>query len=54
MVDDVGDDEAMVFSKGFYDAIAAGQSPAKAYDTAIVALESEDFDPHIVAKLIAS
>jgi hypothetical protein len=52
MVDIIGDNEAIVFAKGFYDALAAGRSPAKAYDVAVTALESEGLDPHIVAKLI--
>nr|WP_249811746.1 CHAT domain-containing protein [Bradyrhizobium sp. 197] len=52
MVDVIEDDEALVFAKGFYDAIAAGQSPAKAYDISVTALESEGFDPHLVAKLV--
>jgi hypothetical protein len=51
MVDVIDDGQALVFAKGFYDAIAAGQSPAKAYDIAVTALESEGFNPHIVAKL---
>jgi hypothetical protein len=41
----------LLFAKGFYDALAAGQSPAKAYDVAVTALESEGLNPHIVAKL---
>jgi CHAT domain len=52
MVDNIDDDEAIVFAKGFYDAVAAGQSPSKAYDIAVTALEPEGFDPHLVAKLI--
>jgi hypothetical protein len=52
MVDDIDDDAALVFAKGFYDAVAAGQSPAKAYDISVTALESEGFDQHIVAKMI--
>ena len=51
MVDDINDEEALVFAKGFYDALAAGQSPAKAYEVAVTALESEGLNPHIVAKL---
>jgi hypothetical protein len=53
MVDDIDDEGALVFAKGFYDALAAGQSPAKAFDVAVTALESEGFDPHIVAKLVS-
>jgi hypothetical protein len=52
MVDDIDDDESLVFAKGFYDAVAAGQSPAKAYDISVTALESEGFDPHLVAKMV--
>jgi hypothetical protein len=51
MVDEIDDEEALVFAKGFYDALAAGQSPAKAYDVATTALESEGLNPHIVVKL---
>jgi hypothetical protein len=51
MVDDIDDEEAIVFAKGFYDALAAGQSPMRAYDIAVTALESEGFDPHKVVKL---
>jgi hypothetical protein len=53
MVDVIDDEGALVFAKGFYDALAAGQSPATAYDVAVTALESEGFDPHIVAKLVS-
>jgi hypothetical protein len=52
MVDEIDDEEALVFAKGFYDALAAGQSPAKAYDIAVTALESEGLNQHIVAKLV--
>ena len=51
MVDDITDEEALEFAKGFYDAIAAGQSPASAFDIAVTALESAGCNPHIVAKL---
>jgi hypothetical protein len=51
MVDDISDEEALVFAKGFYDAIAAGQSPTPAFDIAVTALESAGCNPHIVAKL---
>jgi hypothetical protein len=53
MVDDIDDEEALVFAKGFYDALAAGQNPEEAYDVGVTALESEGLDPHIVAKLIS-
>jgi hypothetical protein len=53
MVDVVDDEEALVFAKGFYDALAAGHSPAEAYDVAVTALDSEGFNPHIVAKLVS-
>ena len=52
MIDDIDDEAALVFAKGFYDAIAAGHNASKAYDVAVTALESEDFDPHIAVKLI--
>jgi hypothetical protein len=52
MVDVIDDEQALVFAKGFYDAVAAGQSPANAYDISVTALESEGFDPHVVAKMI--
>lgn len=45
------DDEAIAFSKGFYDALAAGRAPEDAYATAVIALEAEGMNPHIVAKL---
>jgi CHAT domain len=53
MVDDIDDEEALVFAKGFYDALAAGQSPAKAYDIGVTALESEGLNQHIVAKMVS-
>jgi NTP pyrophosphatase (non-canonical NTP hydrolase) len=53
MVDDITDEEALVFAKGFYDAIAAGQSPTLAFDIAVTALESAGCNQHIVAKLTA-
>jgi hypothetical protein len=53
MVDEIDDEDALVFAKGFYDAVAAGQSPAKAFDIAVTALESEGLDPHLVAKMIS-
>jgi hypothetical protein len=52
MVDVIGDDEAIVFAKGFYDALAAGQSPAEAYDVGVTALESAGLDANVVAKLV--
>jgi hypothetical protein len=52
MVDEIDDDEATVFAKGFYDAIAAGQNPTKAFEIAVTALESERLDHHKVAKLV--
>jgi len=52
MVDEIDDDEATVFAKGFYDAIAAGQSPKNAFSIAVTALESEGFDHNKVAKLV--
>jgi hypothetical protein len=51
MVDDIDDDEAIVFAKGFYDAVAAGKSPLKTFDTAVTALQSEGLDQHIVSKM---
>jgi hypothetical protein len=53
MVDDVHDDEAIAFSKGFYDALAAGRAPEDAYATAVTALEAEGMNPHIVSRLTA-
>ncbi|WP_375157697.1 CHAT domain-containing protein [Bradyrhizobium sp. RDT46] len=52
MVDEIDDDESLVFAKGFYDAIAAGQSLSKAYESSVTALESEGFDPNLVAKIV--
>nr|WP_249806881.1 CHAT domain-containing protein [Bradyrhizobium sp. 62] len=51
MIDDIDDEAALVFAKGFYDAIAAGHNAGKAYDVAVTALESEEFDPNIAVKL---
>jgi len=53
MVDIVYDDEAIVFAKGFYDALASGRSPQEAYDIGVTALEAEGMNGHIVAKLTA-
>ena len=52
MVDDIDDEEAIVFAKGFYDAVAAGQSPSKAFDIAVTALASEGLNRDIVAKIV--
>ncbi|MCK1409531.1 CHAT domain-containing protein [Bradyrhizobium sp. 76] len=51
MVDDIDDEEAIVFAKGFYDAVGAGQSPLKGFESGVTALESEGLDPHLVAKM---
>lgn len=51
MVDEIDDEASLIFATGYYDALAAGQSPSMAYDVAVTALQSADFSPHIVAKL---
>lgn len=51
MVDEIDDDEAIVFAKGFYDALASGRSPEEAVGIAETALESMGMDRHIVARI---
>lgn len=49
MVDTIDDDESIEFTKGFYDALAAGRSPEVAYRSGTTAMAAEDMDPNVVA-----
>jgi NTP pyrophosphatase (non-canonical NTP hydrolase) len=51
MTDEIDDDEAIEFARGFYDALAAGRSPEAAFRIGATGLAASGMDRHIVAKM---
>ncbi len=54
MIDEIDDEEAIEFTKGFYDALASGRSPDDAFSIGCQAMAAKGMDSNIVTKMYRS
>lgn len=51
MMDEIGDEAAVAFTIGFYDAIAAQRSPDEAFDEGALAVRSKGYQAELIARI---
>jgi hypothetical protein len=51
MMDEIGDEAAVAFTIGFYDAIAAQRSPDEAFDEGVLAVKSKGYQAELIARM---
>jgi hypothetical protein len=51
MMDEIGDDAAIAFTIGFYDAIAGQRSPDEAFDEGVLAVRSKGHQAELISRL---